>query len=123
MADRRGTEILAAVNRALALPEEELPRFPRPPRHKPDPVYMARLDRLKAARNAIAKRLDLAPGVLCPNGTLEAIARAAPKTVAELAKLPEVRRWQAATFGEELVGAVGAKESEKAEGRSEKPSS
>jgi ribonuclease D len=120
MGERRGAEILAAVARGLALPEEELPRFPKPPRHKPDPVYMARLDRLKAARNAIAKRLDLAPGVLCPNGTLEAIARAGPKTVAALAKLPEVRRWQAKEFGEELVGAAGEKESEKGEARSEK---
>lgn len=107
LADRRGAEVLAAVARGLAIPEDQLPRFPRPARHKPDPVYLARLDRLKAARNTIAQRLDLAPGVLCPNGTLEAIARAVPKTVAELARLPEVRRWQAKEFGEELVAAAG----------------
>jgi len=66
----------------------------------------ARLDRLKATRNAIAKRLDLAPGVLCPNGTLEAIAKAAPQTVTELAALPEVRTWQVEVLGEELVEAA-----------------
>lgn len=98
--------MLAAIERALALPEEKLPKFPRPPRHKPDPAYEERLERLKAARNALAKEYDLQPGVLCPNGTLEAIARAIPKTVDALRALPEVRRWQAREFGEKLV-AVG----------------
>lgn len=107
IAERRGREVLAAIERALALPEEKLPRFPRPPRHKPDPVYEERLERLKAARNALAKEYDLQPGVLCPNGTLEAIARAAPTTVKALAALPEVRRWQAREFGERLVEEVG----------------
>ncbi|HUG27809.1 MAG TPA: ribonuclease D, partial [Gemmatimonadales bacterium] len=106
-ADRRGREVLAAVERGLTLPDDQLPRFPRPERRKPDPVYEARLERLKATRNALAKEYDLAPGVLCPNGTLEAIAHAAPKTVAELRKLPEVRKWQAKEFGERLVGVVG----------------
>lgn len=114
LAGRRGKEVLDAVARGLAVPEDELPRFPRPPRHKPDPVYVARLERLKARRNAIATTLDLAPGVLCPNGTLEAIARAAPKTVAELAGLPEVRKWQAKVMGEELVEAVGGGKNEDA---------
>ena len=105
--ERRAGEVLAAVARGLALPEAELPRFPRPARQQPDPVYEARLERLKATRNAIAIRLDLAPGVLCPNGTLEAIARAAPSTVEALSRLPEVRQWQVREFGEELVEAVG----------------
>jgi ribonuclease D len=109
---RRGAEVLEAVARGLAIPEEELPRFPRPPRHKPDPVYLARLDRLKARRNAFAQQLDLAPGVLCPNGTLEAIAHAEPKTVAALGKIDEVRRWQAEVMGAELVAAVPGGKSE-----------
>jgi ribonuclease D len=81
---RRGPEILAAVERALTLPEDQLPRIPRAPRRPADPSYDERLERLKAARNAIAQRLDLAPGVACPNGTLEEIARRAPTTLEEL---------------------------------------
>lgn len=105
--ERRASEVLAAVARGLALPDRDLPRFPRPARQQPDPVLEARLERLKATRNALAQRLDLEPGVLCANGTLEAIARAAPTSVEALAKLPEVRRWQVREFGEELVAAVG----------------
>lgn len=104
--ERRAREVLAAIERALAIPDEKLPKLPRPPRHKPDPVYEERLERLKAARNELAKAYDLQPGVLCPNGTLEAIARAAPASLQELEALPEVRRWQAREFGERLVGVV-----------------
>jgi ribonuclease D len=106
--ERRAREVLAAIERALALPEEKLPKFPRPPRHKPDPVFEARLERLKAVRNELAKAYDLQPGVLCPNGTLEAIARAAPASLEELQALPDVRRWQAREFGERLVEAVSS---------------
>jgi ribonuclease D len=106
LVERRGGEMLAAVRRALDLPEHELPRIERSPRRAPDPALDARVDQLKAKRNELAIRFDLAPGVLCPNGTLEAIARAVPRTADELRTIPGVRRWQAAEFGEELLTAA-----------------
>jgi len=105
-AGRRGRELLAAVKRGLELPEGELPRFSRPPRRATDLAYEARLDRLKAVRNQLAQEYDLAPGVVCPNGTLEAIARVDPKTPEELAAVPELRQWQVREFGIELLGAI-----------------
>ncbi len=103
---RRGGEILEAIEQAMAIPERDLPRIPRPPRRVPDPEADARLDRLKAARNIIAKRLDLAPGVVCPNGTLEEIARQAPTRLEDLEAVPSLRRWQRLEFGRELLGAA-----------------
>jgi ribonuclease D len=105
-ADRRGREILAAVQRGLAIPEAALPRVVRPPRRPPDPAYEARLERLKAARNVLAARYELAPGVLCPNGTLEAVARLNPLSLDELAKVPELRRWQLREIGEGLLASL-----------------
>jgi ribonuclease D len=105
-AERRGGEILAAVRRGLAIPEAQLPRVERPPRRAPDAACEARVDRLKIARNALALQYDLAPGVLCPNGTLEAIARLNPTTVEELAGVPGLRRWQLREFGAGLLTAV-----------------
>jgi ribonuclease D len=105
-AERRGREILAAVQRGLDVPERDLPRIERPPRRAFDPAVEARLERLKAARNQLAARLDLQPGVLCPNGTLEAIARANPPTLDALRDTPELRRWQFQTIGPELLAAV-----------------
>jgi len=105
-AERRGRDILAAVQRGLEISEGNLPRIERPPRRPLDAAYEARIERLKAARNQLATRHDLAPGVLCPNGTLEAIARANPKTVAELADVPELRRWQSRELGPDLLKAL-----------------
>ena len=105
-AERRGREILAAVKRGLEIPERDLPRIERPPRRAFDPAFEARLERLKVVRNQLAVRLDLAPGVLCPNGTLEAIARANPASMEALAALAEVRRWQLREIGAELLAAV-----------------
>ena len=105
-AERRGHDLLAAVKRGLELPEDDLPRLTRPPRRAPDLAYEERLERLKAARNRVAQQHDLPPGVVCPNGTLEAIARADPKTIAALGEVTELRRWQLRTFGEELLEAL-----------------
>ncbi len=106
-AERRGREILAAVKRGLEVDERDIPRIARPLRRPTDPAYETRVERLKAVRNQLAQRYDLAPGVLCPNGTLEAIARGNPATTEELAAIPELRRWQLAEFGGELLGALG----------------
>ena len=105
-AERRGREILAAVQRGLTVPEADLPRVERPPRRPADPAYEARLERLKDARNLLAAQYELAPGVLCPNGTLEAIARLNPGTMDELAKVPELRRWQLREIGGGLLAAL-----------------
>ena len=59
-------------------------------------------------RNRLAAELDLQPGVLCPNGTLEAIAKANPGTLEELALLPELRRWQLREVGGALLKALPA---------------
>lgn len=101
--ERRGTELLAAIAKGMAIPEDELPRFERMRRLPPDAAFDARLDRLKVARNAAAARLGLQPGVLCPNGILEGIARAQPKAVAELTAIEGMRRWQVEVLGAELL--------------------
>jgi ribonuclease D len=105
-AERRGKDILAAVQRGLDLPERDLPRVERHHRRPPDVAYEARLERLKGARNALATRYDLAPGVLCPNGTLEAIAAVNPRNLQEVGGIRELRRWQLREIGESLLAAL-----------------
>ncbi len=105
-AERRGREILAAVQRGLEVAEADLPRVARPQRRQTDPAYEARLERLKVARNVLATQYDLAPGVLCPNGTLETIARMNPGSTEQLAQVPELRRWQLREIGGGLLTAL-----------------
>ena len=104
--DRFGKDLLLAVKRGLDLPDRDLPRVERSPRRAPDPAFEARLERLKSARNRLATEYDLAPGVLCPNGTLEAIARTHPESSEALTAIPELRRWQLGELGDELLRAV-----------------
>jgi ribonuclease D len=105
-AERRGKEILAAVQRGLELPERDLPRIERRHRPPPDPAFDARLERLKTVRNGLALRYDLPPGVLCPNGILEAVARINPTTLQQMAEIRELRRWQLREIGNGLLAAL-----------------
>jgi ribonuclease D len=104
--ERRGAEILAAVRKGLEVPDADLPRLERQPRRAADPEFDARVERLKAVRNQEAERLALAPGVLCPNGTLEGIARREPKTLVDLRTVPFIRGWQVEAIGDALLAAV-----------------
>jgi ribonuclease D len=106
LAARRGDEMLNVVRLGLAVPENELPCFPRAPRWERDPDFDQRVARLRAVRDTAAHRLDLDPGVLCSRDRLEAIARRRPRTVEELAGVEDLRRWQVEQLGEELLRAV-----------------
>ena len=91
--EQRGGELLDAVQRGLAVPETDLPKFPRAARWDRDPEFDARVSALKTARDAAAKRLELDPGVLCSRDRLEAVARRNPASVEEVAEVPEWVRW------------------------------
>jgi ribonuclease D len=104
--EQRGEELLDAVTRALAVPEAELPKFPRAARWDRDPEFDARVNALKTARDAAAKRLQLDPGVLCSRDRLEAVARRNPATGEEVAEVNELRRWQVAELAEAFVEAL-----------------
>ncbi len=104
--ESRGAEILDAVARGLAVPEAQLPRFPKAPRWDRDPDFDARVAALKTARDATAARLDLDPGVLCSRDRMEAVARKNPTTLEELESVVELRRWQARVLGEDFLKAL-----------------
>jgi len=109
MAQRRGRDIMAAVRRGQAVPEEELPRWPRSPRWERDVELEARVEALKDARTRVANELELDPGFLISRATLEEIGRAQPKTLEELEAVPGVRRWQVEAAGEVLLQAARRK--------------
>jgi ribonuclease D len=109
LVERRGAEILEAIQRGLAVPEAELPRFPKALRHRPDPAFETRLERLKVLRVLLVNRHDLQPGVICPNWLLEAVAREAPSSLEALGKVDGIRRWQIAQFGPDLLDAIKLK--------------
>jgi ribonuclease D len=115
--ESRSADIVGAVERGLAVPENELPRFPRGQRWERDPDFDDVVARLKTVRDAAAARLDLDPGVLCPRERLEAVARKRPRTVEELRDVPDLRRWQIEQLGEEFVRALKGVPSSSAQGK------
>ncbi len=104
--ERYASELLDMLKRADALPEAQLPRFPKGPRFSRDPDFDHKVGQLKAVRDAWATKLDLDPGVLCSRERLEAVVRRLPRDVSEFAELPELRKWQVELMGAEFVKAL-----------------
>ncbi len=104
--DRRGAELMAAIRRGQAVPEEELPRFPPSRRWDRDPEVEARAEALRAARTKRATELELDPGFLMSRAALDEVARRNPSSLAELLDVPDVRRWQVEALGEALLQAL-----------------
>ncbi|MDP1860401.1 MAG: HRDC domain-containing protein [Gemmatimonadaceae bacterium] len=104
--EHKGGEMLDAVARGRAVPENDLPRFPKPARWDRDPTFDERVSRLKRVRDAVAADLDLDPGVLCARDRMEAVARRKPTDVAHMQEIPEMRRWQSEVLGAEFVKAL-----------------
>jgi ribonuclease D len=105
--ESRANDVLAAIERGLAEPDANLPRFPKAPRWERDPDFDGRAARLKAVRDAAASRLSLDPGVLFSRERLEAVARANPRTADDLLRVNDVRRWQVDVLGAEFLNALG----------------
>jgi ribonuclease D len=106
IAERRGSEMLAAVRRGMEVPEDQLPKFPRAPRWDRDADFDNRVNALRTAREETAQRLGLDPGFLCAREKLETIARKRPKTLEELAEVPDLRRWQIEVLGPAFLKAL-----------------
>jgi ribonuclease D len=103
---RWGPALAAAVARALALPDAELPRWPQRPRPRIPGVVSRRVEALRRWRAGATERIGLEPGVLLPNRIIASIAEAGPRTVDELAAVDGVRRWRAQTIGAEIIAAL-----------------
>ncbi len=100
---RSGREILRAVAKGAKASHFVIPRAARTPRPKPDPVFDRRVARLKQLRDERAKSLSLPAGILCPNGTLQALARAAPTDTVSLKDVNELRDWQRKAIVEKAI--------------------
>lgn len=106
LAERYGRELLNAVAAGLALPEANLPRYPRSERPLRDPEVDARTARLKEWRKAKAAELEIDAGVLINNVLLEELARRQPRSAAALATVPGLKRWQQRELGPGLLQAL-----------------
>jgi ribonuclease D len=102
--ERYGRAVMTAVRQGLAIPEAELPKFPRQPRRGgKDPTMEERVKTLKKWRQGEAAQLALDPGVLINNASLEAIAVANPTSTQALDEVAGLKNWQKKELGESLL--------------------
>ncbi|MCH7874307.1 MAG: HRDC domain-containing protein, partial [Gemmatimonadetes bacterium] len=102
-AHRYGKQLLSAIEAGRQTPKEEWPNVRRAPRRPSDPQAEARYQSLRTLRAERAKAVALDPGLLCPNGTLQAIARAAPRNSHDLDQIAELRSWQRESLGKKAI--------------------
>jgi ribonuclease D len=100
------TEVLAAVNSAMAQPMEALPRYPRNKKLIADPNLARRIKVLKSWREALAKSLDMPAGLLINNTQIATIAALNPTDKAVLMTMDGIRDWQANAFGDDLLNVL-----------------
>ena len=99
---RHGTNILGAVERGLATPESNVPRFPRNGKKEVLERVKERLKNLKTWREHRCLEAGLDPGVLAPNWLLEAVADTQDAAPQELDSIPGMREWQKQLISEDL---------------------
>jgi ribonuclease D len=104
--ESRAQALIDAVGRGLAVPEDDLPKFPRGPRWDRDPDFDTRVSAIKTVRDQIAAKLDMDTGVLFSREKMEAVARANPASTEELEKMTELRRWQIEVLGAGIIDAL-----------------
>lgn len=104
--EKHAADILAAVERGLAVPKEQWPRMERPKRWPRDPAFDERFKRLKTVRDELAARYELRPGIIAANQLLTDIARSRPADMAALQTVPGLRKYQAQEFGGALLEVV-----------------
>jgi ribonuclease D len=101
-------EILAALRRAAAQPESELPAIPRVARPTPGPEVLQDIAHLRRWRARRAQELKLDVSVVIPQRLIDRLASERPRSRAELARIDGLRRWRLEAFGEELLAALAA---------------
>jgi ribonuclease D len=109
LARQVGLDLLDRLGRIASLPDRDLVPYPRRPRTGPGratPDIEERAERLKQVRNRRADELKIDRGTLLPNAVLLEIARTSPATDEQLRAVPGLRRWQAETLGDALLGVL-----------------
>jgi ribonuclease D len=102
-----GQSVLTAVARAANLPNDQLPRYPRQRSPRLSPRIPRRVKLLRAWRDELAAGLALEPALLLNKSLIREIAVHKPKTVEELARIPQMHQWQVEAFGPQIVTLIG----------------
>lgn len=111
MRNRYGKGLLKAIEKGLD-DDRPIPAAPKKTGTSKDPKLTGKKAealflKLKEWRNAECTREgDIAPVAISNNRLLKHIAQRVPKSIDELATMPEIRHWQIKDYGEQLLKVV-----------------
>jgi ribonuclease D len=94
------------VSEALARSESELPTYPRRSAPPLSPRAPLRVKALKAWRDERCADLDMDPALVLNKSQMTAISARNPTSLEELAEVEELREWQRAEFGPEILSVL-----------------
>jgi len=103
---RYGRDVVRLVKEALAIPDEELPEKSEAKTWLRDRELEARIDRMKKARDKIARDLKVDASVLAPRHILLTVAQTQPQEPSDLDQVSVMRNWQKALLGQALIDAL-----------------
>jgi ribonuclease D len=102
---RYGPRLLQEIHRAISIPDEELPVYPRKTRTDlPSPVRQ-RVKALKTWRDMRAKDLGMEPGILLNNALINDLALKNPRSIKEMEEISGLKKWRQNHFGQEFLAA------------------
>jgi ribonuclease D len=102
---RYGTRLLQEIHRAMAIPGEDLPVYPRKTRTDLPSPARKRVKALKNWRDKRAKDLGMEPGILLNNALINDLALKDPQSIKEMEEIPGLRKWRLNHFGQEILAA------------------
>jgi ribonuclease D len=102
--DRFGKDVVAAVKTALRTPTKDLPKYPRKSAPMVPAIVAKRVKELRRWRDRLAKKLEIDPSIICTKALISAIAVEKPVSLSGLSKIKELKTWQAARFGNDIIG-------------------
>jgi ribonuclease D len=103
--DRYGTRLLQEIHRAMAIPQEDLPAYPRKTWPELPSPARQRVKALKAWRDMRAKNLGMEPGILMNNALIQDLALKNPRSIKEMEEISGLRKWRQDHFGREILDA------------------
>jgi len=97
-----GNAILKTVRPALALPENELPVYPRKKSEKIGPKVGERMKRLKEWRDQRGSEMGVDPALICTNAQAKTLALLNPNVPNDIKDIMGIKNWQRELFGHEI---------------------
>ena len=103
-----GKSIVTCIKTALHLPASALPVYPKQDGARPPADVAPRIKALQVWRNEKGDALGMDPGLICNRSLATRLAIQNPRTIDAIKKMEEMKSWQKAAFGKEILSVLSA---------------